>query len=113
MLDARQYRDDQPCGDRIAHPCGGWDRPRSMLGGRQLSFLEGRLNASRAAWKVVGGQSLMMPNRVHDGQYTRFDSWQGYPHEREHLLQHIAQSGIEDVVFLAGDVTRASPATSP
>ena len=53
---------------------------------------------------MIGGQSLMMPNRVHDGQFARFDSWQGYPHEREHLLQHIAQTGIEDVVFIAGDV---------
>jgi alkaline phosphatase D len=103
MLDERQYRDNQPCGDRIAHPCGSWDRPRSLLGRRQLSFLEGRLGASKAAWKVVGGQSLMMPSRVHDGQFTRFDSWQGYPHEREHLLQHIAQTGIQDVVFIAGD----------
>jgi alkaline phosphatase D len=53
---------------------------------------------------VIGGQSLMMPNRVHDGQFARFDSWQGYPQEREHLLQHIAQTGIQDVVFIAGDV---------
>jgi alkaline phosphatase D len=104
MLDGRQYRDDQPCRDRIANPCGTWDRPRSMLGRRQLAFLEGRLAASDAAWKVVGGQSLMMPNRVHEGQYARFDSWQGYPQEREHLLQHILRNGIEDVVFLAGDV---------
>jgi alkaline phosphatase D len=104
MLDSRQYRDDQPCRDRIAHPCGSWDRPRSLLGRRQLGFLEGRLSASDAAWKVVGGQSLMMPNRVHDGQYTRFDSWQGYPQEREHLLQHILQTGIEGVVFISGDV---------
>jgi alkaline phosphatase D len=104
MLDSRQYRDDQPCRDRIAHPCGSWDRPRTLLGHRQLGFLEGRLSASDAVWKVVGGQSLMMPNRVHDGQFTRFDSWQGYPQEREHLLQHIAQTGIQDVVFISGDV---------
>jgi alkaline phosphatase D len=104
MLDSRQYRDDQPCRDRIAYPCGSWDRPRSLLGRRQLGFLEGRLSASEATWKVVGGQSLMMPNRVHDGQYTRFDSWQGYPQEREHLLQHILQRDIQDVVFLSGDV---------
>ena len=104
MLDSRQYRDDQPCRDRIAYPCGSWDRPRTLLGRRQLSFLEGRLGASDAAWKVVGGQSLMMPNRVHDGQYTRFDSWQGYPQEREHLLQHVLQRNIQDVVFLSGDV---------
>ena len=104
LLDERQYRDNQPCGDRIAVPCGSWDRPRTLLGHRQRSFLEGRLSVSRAAWKVVGGQSLMMPYRVHDGQYARFDSWQGYPQEREHLLQHILRNGIEDVVFLAGDV---------
>jgi alkaline phosphatase D len=103
MLDERQYRDNQPCNDRIALPCGSWDRPRSMLGRRQLEFLERRLSASDAAWKVIGGQSLMMPNRVHDGEYTRFDSWQGYPQERERLLQHIAQNGIKDVVFLSGD----------
>jgi alkaline phosphatase D len=103
MLDSRQYRDDQPCRDRIAFPCGSWNRPRSLLGGRQRSFVERRLSASDAAWKVVGGQSLMMPNRVHDGQFTRFDSWQGYPQEREHVLQHILQTGIEDVVFVSGD----------
>jgi alkaline phosphatase D len=104
MLDSRQYRDNQPCSDRIAHPCGSWDRPRTLLGRRQLGYLEGRLSVSKAAWKVVGGQSMMMPNRVHDGQFTRFDSWQGYPQEREHVLQHIAQTGIQDVVFIAGDV---------
>ena len=104
MLDERQYRANQPCGDAIALPCGSWNRPRSLLGRRQLGFLQGRLSHSKAAWKVIGGQSLMMPNRVHDGQFQRFDSWQGYPQEREHLLQHILQSGVKDVVFLTGDV---------
>ena len=104
MLDQRQYRADQPCGDAIAFPCSSWDRPRSLLGRRQLAFLKQRLSASRAAWKVIGGQSLMMQNRVHDGEYHRFDSWQGYPQEREDLLQHLARNGIKDVVFLTGDV---------
>jgi alkaline phosphatase D len=104
MLDQRQYREDQPCRDALALPCGSWDRRRSMLGRRQLAFVKQRLAASPAAWKIVGGQSLIMPNRVHDGQFHRFDSWQGYPREREELLQHLAQRGIKDVVFLAGDV---------
>jgi alkaline phosphatase D len=104
MLDERQYREDQPCHDALAFPCRTWDRARTMLGRRQLGFLKSRLAASPAAWKVIGGQSLIMPNRVHDGQYQRFDSWQGYPREREELLQHLAQQGIKDVVFLAGDV---------
>jgi alkaline phosphatase D len=104
MLDERQYRDDQPCGDALAFPCASWDRPRSILGARQLGFLKQRLSASKAAWKVVGGQGMVMPTRVHDGQYQRFDSWQGYPQEREQLCVHIAQSGIKDVVFISGDV---------
>jgi alkaline phosphatase D len=104
MLDERQYREDQPCYDALAFPCRSWDRARTMLGRRQLGFLKSRLAASPAAWKVIGGQSLIMPNRVHDGEYQRFDSWQGYPREREELLQHLAQRGIKDVVFLAGDV---------
>jgi alkaline phosphatase D len=104
LLDERQYREDQPCSDALAFPCRSWDRARTMLGRRQLGFLKSRLAASPAAWKVIGGQSLIMPNRVHDGQYQRFDSWQGYPREREELLAHIAQRGIKDVVFLAGDV---------
>ena len=104
MLDERQYRADQPCRDALAFPCASWDRPRALLGRRQLDFLKQRLSASNAAWKVIGGQGLIMPNRVHDGEYTRFDSWQGYPQERENLLQHMAQSGIKDVVFLSGDV---------
>ena len=48
---------------------------------------------------VIGGQSLIMPNRVHDGQYQRFDSWQGYPQEREHLLNHIAGNGINGIAL--------------
>jgi alkaline phosphatase D len=104
MLDERQYRADQPCGDAIDFPCPSWDRPRSLLGRRQLGFLKQRLSSSRAAWKVIGGQSLMMQNRVHDGQYQRYDSWVGYPQEREDLLQYIARNAIKDVVFLTGDV---------
>ncbi len=103
MLDERQYRADQPCGDRISEPCATWDRPRSILGRRQLEFVKQRLSASRAAWKVIAGQGLIMPFRVHDGQYARFDAWQGYPQEREALLAHIGDQGIKDVVFLTGD----------
>src|SRR3954447_12866345 len=32
MLDQRQYRDDQPCGDATVPPCPGFDGPRAYLG---------------------------------------------------------------------------------
>ena len=104
MLDERQYREDQPCGDAIAFPCASWDRQRTILGKRQFNWLKRQLSGSDAAWKIVAGQSLMMPNRVHDGEYQRFDSWQGYPREREQLLAHLTSQQIKDVAFIAGDV---------
>jgi alkaline phosphatase D len=38
------------------------------------------------------------------GSYYGFDSWQGYVTDREELLAHIQTSGIEDVVFVTGDI---------
>ena len=33
-----------------------------------------------------------------------FDSWQGYPQERESLLAYVKDKGIKDVVFVTGDI---------
>jgi alkaline phosphatase D len=104
MLDQRQYRADQPCGDAVAPPCADWNQPRPFLGRRQLDWLKRRLSASRAAWKVIGSQTMMMPARVLGGALYQFDSWQGYPQEREELLEHIRSQGIRDVVFITGDI---------
>jgi alkaline phosphatase D len=104
MLDQRQYRADQPCGDAIAPPCAEWQQPRPFLGRRQMAWLKRRLSSSPAAWKVIGSQTMMMPARVLGGAFYQFDSWQGYPQEREELLEHIRRERIRDVVFLTGDI---------
>jgi alkaline phosphatase D len=104
MLDQRQHRADQPCGDAVAPPCAEWDQPRDFLGRTQMGWLKQRLAGSRAAWKVIGSQTMMMPTKVTGGAYATFDSWQGYPREREELLQFIRTEGIEDVVFITGDI---------
>ena len=46
---------------------------------------------------------MMMPVLLAEGRYGGFDSWQGYPTEREELLSRLADSGTRDVVFMAGD----------
>ena len=46
----------------------------------------------------------MMPAKVTGGAYYGFDNWQGYPQEREELLGHIKDEGIDDVVFITGDI---------
>ena len=104
MLDQRQYRADQPCGDAVAPPCGEWTGPRAFLGEQQLGWLKQRLSRSPASWKVIGSQTMMMPAKVTGGSFYSFDSWHGYPDEREDLLEHIRSEGIEDVVFLTGDI---------
>jgi len=53
---------------------------------------------------VVGSEVMMMPAKVLGGSYYTFDSWQGYQTEREELLGHIKSKGIDDVVFVTGDI---------
>jgi alkaline phosphatase D len=105
LMDQRQYRADQPCGDLLRGPvCDDLDAPRSFLGRRQLNFVKKRLAGTPAAWKVMANQVMVMPTIYPGGDYIGFDSWQGYPRERRELLQHIRRRKIEDVVFVTGDI---------
>ena len=104
MLDERQYRDDQPCDDAVAPACADFDRPRDFLGRAQMGWLKDRLAASPAAWKVIGNELAVMPTKVLGDSFFTFDSWQGYPREREELLTHIRDKQIKDVVFVTGDI---------
>ena len=105
LLDQRQYRHDQPCGDALVGPvCDELNQPRRFLGPRQMAFLKKRLAESDAAWKVIANQVMVMPTIFPGGQYIGFDFWQGYPGERRELLQHIRRRKIEDVVFVTGDI---------
>src|SRR3954451_826786 len=104
LPDQRKYRANQPCGDAVAVPCADYNQPRNFLGRRQMDWLKRRLSASKATWKVIGSETMMMPAKVTGGAYYGFDNWQGYPQEREELLAHIKDEGIDDVVFITGDI---------
>jgi alkaline phosphatase D len=104
IMDQRQYRADQPCGDAVAPACADWSAPRAFLGTRQLNWVKSQLGASKAAWKVLANEVMIMPTKVLGGSYYTFDSWQGYPFERESLLAYIRDRQIKDVVFVTGDI---------
>ena len=53
---------------------------------------------------MIGNEVMMMPAKVTGGAYAEYDSWHGYPAEREELLRHIQRERIDDVVFLTGDL---------
>ena len=104
IMDQRQDRADQPCGDAVAPACADWSAPRAFLGTRQLNWLKTQLGSSKAAWKVLANEVMVMPTKVLGGNYFTFDSWQGYPFERESLLAYIRDRQIKDVVFVTGDI---------
>jgi len=104
MLDERQYRADQPCNDAgLAPECADYRAPRQFLGERQLAFLKRRLLRSRARWKVIGNEVMIM-NTVLGANLIGFDTWQGYFAQRREVLEFIRANGIEDVVFVTGDI---------
>ena len=105
LLDQRQYRADQPCGDKqLGPPCPELEQPRDFLGRKQMSFLKRRLDRTPAAWKLIASQTMAMKTIYPGGQYIGFDAWQGYPRERRELLQFIQAKNIKDVAFLTGDI---------
>ena len=101
LLDERQYRGDQPCGDTVGPDCPERQVPRPFLGAKQLAFAKARLSASKASWKLIGNPTLMMPTKAGPTVYAPMDSWMGYTQEREDLIAHIAK--VSDVAFLTGD----------
>jgi alkaline phosphatase D len=104
MLDERQYRDDQPCGDGVVPPCPEYNNPRTLLGTGQKAFFKRELERSKATWKLVGNEVAIMPVKTGPNTYFTYDFWHGYPGERREILEHIKAKGIKDVVFLTGDI---------
>jgi alkaline phosphatase D len=104
LMDQRQYRQDQPCGDAVVAACAELPQPRALLGRTQMDWLKGALQRSDATWKVLGNQVMAMPAKVTGDAYFGFDMWHGYPTEREELLAHIRDRQIKDVVFVTGDI---------
>jgi alkaline phosphatase D len=104
VMDQRSYRADQPCLDAVVAPCADWDQPRPFLGRKQMKWLKQGLSTAKATWKILANEVTIMPTMVLGGAYFTYDSWQGYPREREELLEHIDDEGIKDVVFVTGDI---------
>lgn len=106
LLDTRQYRTDQPCGDRWASDCPGATRPDAqVLGARQEAWLVDRLGKSTAQWKTLAQQVMVMDldRNADPGVTYNLDSWNGYRVPRERLLKGIQDRRIDNVVVLTGD----------
>ncbi len=104
MLDTRLHgRDPEVAkGDEA----GAADPSRTLLGADQEQWLFDALSDSQrsgAVWRVLGQQIMVAPVSF-DGTDFNPDSWNGYRGSRDRLLEHIGAEGIDNVVFLTGDV---------
>jgi alkaline phosphatase D len=106
LLDTRQYRSDQPCGDRWKVNCPAIDNAEAeVLGREQEKWLFDRLSGSRARWKVMAQQVMMMDLDRDPGEpyAANLDSWGGYRAPRARLLRHLQERRIDGAIVLTGD----------
>jgi alkaline phosphatase D len=118
MLDLRSYRSAQV----TLQPDPAADDPsRTMTGERQMEWLKESLHDDRALWKLVGNPVMIAPVRIpeayvdevskivetpapKDGPPYNVDQWDGYTADRRELFTHIRDHGVNNAVFLTGDI---------
>lgn len=109
VLDGRQYRSDQPCGDGRKTQCpDALAAERSMLGAPQEKWLASGLEASPAKWNVLAQQVMMArvgfkPDGEPDTTYS-MDQWPGYEANRRRILRHFHDKKIANPIVLTGDI---------
>lgn len=107
VLDTRQYRTDQPCGDHNKPPCKEVYSPKAtLLGDAQEKWLYETLRKSPAAWNVLAQQVMMARVDRVPGDVVAYsmDQWPGYEANRQRVLKFFAESKPANPVVLTGDI---------
>lgn len=129
ILDGRQYRTNQACETTEDFPgqelCEERDNEsNTFLGTEQLEWLLDNLKQSQddgITWKVLvqevvfaqynykGFFSLSQEKPANydptqsEGETFNLDQWDGYPVERQKILDHIDDNSIDNVIVISGD----------
>ena len=106
MLDERQYRSDQPCGDGIKAPCAEFLTERSMLGQQQERWLDQQLRGSRSQWNILGNPVRMaaVDQGRGDTESYSMDVWAAYDTARRRIIANLQNSGARNPVVITGDI---------
>ncbi|MBJ8341090.1 alkaline phosphatase D family protein [Antrihabitans sp. YC3-6] len=106
MLDTRQYRDDQACGDGESDRCSDrFSTDRTLLGRPQRDWLLDGFATSSARWNIIGNQAPMGQCDYDTGPATdvSLDAWDGYVADRNTVLGRAADLGVNNLVVITGD----------
>ncbi|MFN3408938.1 MAG: alkaline phosphatase D family protein [Limisphaerales bacterium] len=107
VLDTRQYRTDQPCGDKWQVPCPEAMNPdATLLGKVQREWLLHSLGRSAGRWNVLAQQVMMARVDRAPGPDVKvsMDQWPGYEQDRRRVLRHLRDRKIRNPVVLTGDI---------
>jgi alkaline phosphatase D len=106
MLDTRQFRDDQACGDG-SKVCADADlTSRTITGSAQESWLLDGLGQHLATWDIIGQQVFFAREFTAAGA-ANMDAWDGYRASRARIQQGWIDRAVRNPVVLTGDVHRA------
>ncbi|GIG92714.1 alkaline phosphatase D family protein [Plantactinospora endophytica] len=106
MLDTRQYRDDQACGDG-RKVCADADlASRTLTGAAQEAWLLDGLGQQLGTWDIMG-QQVFFARQLDAAGAANMDSWDGYRASRSRIQQGWTQRGVRNPVVLTGDVHQA------
>jgi alkaline phosphatase D len=127
VLDERQYRNSSVCkSGSFSLGCDNLNDPtRTMLGTAQKQWLKNGLANSTRRWKFLLSEVMVQEFLLKDlnhgssqllkqlfpeareassGVYINLDAWDGYPAERQELLEFISDRSINNVVVCTGDI---------
>lgn len=111
-LEGREKQLDNPVDPARAEP-------RDLLGQAQKEWFKHKLATAQGQWKFVGQQVMFAQLQLLEIQRLlpqvptndfspliaiNMDQWDGYPAEREEILDFVEDEGIENLVVLTGDI---------
>ncbi len=107
VLDTRQYRTPQPCGNGNKPPCDEAINPdATLLGAAQRDWLFKGMIDSPAEWNILAQQVMMarVDRKVGEDEAYSMDQWPGYEIERRRILNFLEEAKIRNPVVLTGDI---------
>ena len=111
VLDTRQYRTDQPCGDGFTALCAdALSESQTMTGPEQERWLKEGMRDSRARWNVTAQQTMLAEydfNGAPTEELLNMDQWDGYVAARNRLLGFFDRANIRNPITLTGDIHSA------
>ncbi|MGY0501068.1 alkaline phosphatase D family protein [Nocardia sp. FBN12] len=107
MIDTRQYRTPQACGDgsAVIGCADRFDTDRTILGAAQRDWLIDGFAASSARWQILGNQVAMAQSDYDPGPDLLLgtDAWDGYVADRNTVLGAATDYEVDNLVVITGD----------